>query len=379
MNGARASVATAPVSATPSRPRPSRPTNLAIGVGDAQLTLTWTAPAGATGTASTAAACSSARRGTASFTDTGLTNGTAYSYRVAAVKQNSAESAKTAAVSSTPVAATPAVPTGLAATPGSGTMSLTWTAVSGATAYRVYRGGVLVGSPVDQRVHRHRPHERHELLVDGRRGQAELAGVRAVRLGHLDPGRHRAVGTHGSRRDAGRRPGRADVDRSVGCHAYRVYRDGDAARRRPRPRRTPTYRGQRRRPQLLRQGVPAELGRVAGVAAPSARPPVAAAPSAPTGLAAAPGDTQVSLSWTAVSGATAYRVYRDGALVGSPASTSYTDTGLVNGVPHSWTVTAVKRNSRSRRRRRPVNATPVAAAAGAPTNLVGTPATRSRR
>ncbi|MFG1806788.1 PHB depolymerase family esterase [Streptomyces sp. NPDC049040] len=63
---------------------------------------------------------------------------------------------------------------------------------------------------------------------------------------------------------------------------------------------------------------------------------------APTGLAVS-GTTgsSVSLSWTAVSGAASYRVFRGGMQVGSPTSSSYTDTGLAAGTAYSYTVAAV--------------------------------------
>ncbi|MFI9624495.1 PHB depolymerase family esterase [Streptomyces sp. NPDC052042] len=49
----------------------------------------------------------------------------------------------------------------------------------------------------------------------------------------------------------------------------------------------------------------------------------------------------VSLSWTAVEGAASYTVRRDGTPVASPASTTYTDTGLTAGTAYRYTVTAV--------------------------------------
>ena len=66
-------------------------------------------------------------------------------------------------------------------------------------------------------------------------------------------------------------------------------------------------------------------------------------PSAPSGLSAIAGDRQVALSWNAASDDTAvtgYRVYRGTTLVGSPAGTSFTDTGLSNGVTYTYTVKA---------------------------------------
>jgi carboxypeptidase T len=70
-------------------------------------------------------------------------------------------------------------------------------------------------------------------------------------------------------------------------------------------------------------------------------------PAAPTGLAATPGSQQVSLTWTASGGATLYNIHR-AAVTGGPytpiqsdwAGTSFTDTGLTNGTPYYYVVTA---------------------------------------
>jgi fibronectin type 3 domain-containing protein len=70
-------------------------------------------------------------------------------------------------------------------------------------------------------------------------------------------------------------------------------------------------------------------------------------PAAPTGLTATAGNAQVSLAWTASSGATSYNVKRSTAN-GGPYSTiatgvtttSYTNTGLTNGTTYYYVVSA---------------------------------------
>ena len=78
------------------------------------------------------------------------------------------------------------------------------------------------------------------------------------------------------------------------------------------------------------------------MSAPSA--PDTTAPTIPTGLSAAPiSSTQINLSWTASTdnvGVTGYKVYRGGALVGSPTTTSYSDTGLTASTSYSYTLAA---------------------------------------
>jgi len=75
--------------------------------------------------------------------------------------------------------------------------------------------------------------------------------------------------------------------------------------------------------------------------------PTLSVPATPTGLTATAGNTQVSLSWTASSGATSYNVKRgtvSGGLyttVALPSGTSDTDTGLTNGTTYYYVVSAV--------------------------------------
>ena len=64
---------------------------------------------------------------------------------------------------------------------------------------------------------------------------------------------------------------------------------------------------------------------------------------APTGLSAPPTYTSgVVLTWYPVSGAAAYEVYRDGALLPQVKETSFTDSAVTSGT-HSYTVATVNR------------------------------------
>jgi fibronectin type 3 domain-containing protein len=148
------------VSATPKAAAAAAPTGLTATAGDAKVDLRWTAVTGATGynvyrsttTGSFGTTPVNANPVTAaSFSDTGLTNGTKYFYIVRAVNAGG-ESASSAEVSATPVAPAPGAPTGLTATAGDAKVDLKWTAETSATTYNVYRstgGGALarIGSP----------------------------------------------------------------------------------------------------------------------------------------------------------------------------------------------------------------------------------------
>jgi len=102
-------------------------------------------------------------------------------------------------------------------------------------------------------------------------------------------------------------------------------------------------------------------------------------PPVPVGLLATAGNAQVSLSWTASNGATLYYVKRSTTSGGpypqisSPSATSYTDTGLTNGIRYFYVVSAYNSAGQSANSSE-VNATPTALATppAAPANLEAT-------
>lgn len=126
-------------------PPPPAPAGLAATVVEGKIKLTWSAVAGVTGykifRGSSDAAVAAPPVGTTALltlTDTTVTLGTTYFYKVASYNANGTGPMSTS-VNATP-AALPAAPTGLMATPGNAMVTLTWTPVAGAMSYRVYRG-----------------------------------------------------------------------------------------------------------------------------------------------------------------------------------------------------------------------------------------------
>lgn len=125
---------------------PAAPANLAATAGDAQVSLSWSASAGADSyrvhrsTVSGGPYTTIASGVTAiSYLDTTVTNGTTYFYVASAVNVVG-ESPDSNQASATPQAPTvPAAPTGLTATAGKRKVSLAWNGVSGATSYTVKR------------------------------------------------------------------------------------------------------------------------------------------------------------------------------------------------------------------------------------------------
>jgi hypothetical protein len=107
-----------------------------------------------------------------------------------------------------------------------------------------------------------------------------------------------------------------------------------------------------------------------GSSAPTA---ASTAPVAPLNLTATGGKQQISLGWTASTGANSYNVKRAATnggpytTVTSPAGTSYTDTTVTNGTPYYYVVTAVSASGESANSNQ-ASATPSAAPPAPPTN-----------
>jgi fibronectin type 3 domain-containing protein len=144
-NSAGQSANSEEVSATPVLPTPAAPTGLVVAAGNMQVSLTWNASSGASSyhvkrSTTSGAETQISAPTSASYTDTGLTNGTKYFYVVSAVNSGG-ESANSGEVSATPAAplAPPATPTGLQATAGNAQVSLSWNASAGAASYHVKR------------------------------------------------------------------------------------------------------------------------------------------------------------------------------------------------------------------------------------------------
>ncbi|HXY85157.1 MAG TPA: N,N-dimethylformamidase beta subunit family domain-containing protein [Gaiellaceae bacterium] len=149
---------------------PAAPTGVAGTAGNGSVALTWTAPSSDGGSAITGYRVTPYVNGTSqtpiltsstttSYTVNGLTNGTAYTFTVAAINTvgTGADSAASAPVTPAGAASVPGAPTGVSGTAGDGSVALTWTAPasngSAITGYIVTpyvagtaQGPVLTGS-----------------------------------------------------------------------------------------------------------------------------------------------------------------------------------------------------------------------------------------
>ena len=154
------STASAAITPTAAQTAPGAPTAVSGTAGDASVALSWTAPASNGGSAITSyritpyigtTAQTAINTGTTATTRTvtGLTNGTAYTFKVAATNAvgTGADSAASAAL--TPQAVTaPGAPTAVSGTAGDASVALSWTAPAsnGGSAITSYRITPYIGT-----------------------------------------------------------------------------------------------------------------------------------------------------------------------------------------------------------------------------------------
>ena len=348
---------------------PSAPSGLTAIVGNGQVALNWSAPASSGGSSITGY---NIYRGTTSggetllerigvtlnYTDTDLTNGVTYYYRVSA-NNSLGEGAESDEVSITP-AGVPSAPTLNTATPGDGYVVLAWTAPnsggSAITNYSVYRSNVSGGEALlitlgdvltwnDTGLTNGQTYY-YKVSATNAQGESmlsnELNATPAVApsapvLDSAVAGAEQAALSWSAPASDG---GSAIIN-------YKVYR-GNASGNLTLVATLDDVLAYNDTGLTDGQVYYYRISAVnlVGESALSNELNVTpgAVPSEPIGLRGLAGDSQVSLNWSAPAyvgpGTVTYHLFRDGALLWSGANLTYDDTGLVNGVNYSYKVAA---------------------------------------
>ena len=313
-----------------------------------------------------------------SFTDTGLTNGTTYYYKVAAVNAVGL-SPQSGEASATPQATVPSAPSGLVASGGNASVVLSWTVPNsdgGApiTGYDVYRGTSAGGESATPVATNVTGSSFTDIgVANGTTYYYKVAAVNAVGLSPQSgeasatpqapatvpsaPQGLTATGGNGTVKLSWSAPA---SNGGAAVNGYDVYRGTSAGGESATPIVT-NVTGTSFTDTGLTNGT-TYYYTVAAVNAVGVSPqsgeasatPQAGAPSAPLAVVASAGNASVTVSWSVPasdggSPVTGYDVYRGTSAGGESATpivtnvtgTSFTDTGLTNGTTYYYTVAAV--------------------------------------
>lgn len=371
---------------------PSVPSNLqGTAVSTSQINLTWTASSDNLGVAGYRVYRNGslvASPASTSYSDTGLSEATSYSYRVEAYDAAGNASSQCGAVSvSTLDATAPSVPSNLqGAAASTSQINLTWTASTdnvGVTGYKVFRNGSQVGMTAstsfsDTGLSEATEYSYRVLAYDA--GGNESAQCGAVAISTLDatapsvPTNLQGSGASASQVNL---TWTASTD-NVGVTGYRVYRNGSQVGTTASTSFSDTGLSEATSYSYTVAAYDASGNASAPCGAVAVSTLDATAPSVPANLQATVVSTsRIDLSWTASTdnvGVAGYRVYRDGSLLASPASTSYSDTGLSAGTTYSYRVAAYDAAGNASAQCTAVNAT-TQSGTWAGTVLIGTAST----
>jgi len=292
------------------------------------------------------------------YTDTGLNPATEYEYRVSAVNGQGLESGRSDPASATTLdASPPTVPQNLAASPvGTERIDLSWTASedpeSGVTGYLVFRDGSQVETTAqtvfqDDGLTPATEYDYYVVAVNGDGLQSQPSTTVSARTfdgtGPTAPTELTATAVATDRIDLTWSPAE---DEETGISAYKVFRDGlevatttetsyqDSGL-------SPATEYEYRVSAVNGDGLQGSLSDPA-----LATTLDGSGPTAPTNVDATTiSQTQVDLTWTASedpeTGVDQYKVYRDGAVVGTVVSTSFADAGLQQNTTYVYTISAV--------------------------------------
>jgi fibronectin type 3 domain-containing protein/NAD-dependent dihydropyrimidine dehydrogenase PreA subunit len=328
-------------------------------VSTSQIDVTWTPVASVTGYivyggTSAAGLIEIGTPTTASFSHGNLIAGTTYFYEVVAVNASGA-SPRSTMVSAIIQTAVPAAPTGVAATASGTSITVTWSAVTGATGYTVY-GGTSSANLTQLGTTATETYTQSN-LTPGTTYYYAVAAINAAGTSNrsvttsatAQGGTPPAAPTGVAAKDSGTSI-TVTWSAVTGATGYIVYGGTSSANL--------TQLGTPTTATYTQSNLTAGTTYYYAVAAVNASgtsprsTTISAAiqvavPAAPTGVAAtATSSTAINVTWNAVTGATSYIIYRGTtstslSQVGTAATTSFSNTGLTASTMYYFAVAAV--------------------------------------
>ncbi len=291
-----------------------------------------------------------------SYTDSGCAAGTTYSYRVSSYDSVGNNSAQCTAINvSTPGGDTqaPSVPTNLAATAVSGTqINLTWTASTdnvGVTGYKVYRGGVQIGTSAtasynDTTCSSYTTYTYTVAAYDAANNtSAQSASAQATTWDATAPSVPTNLAGNAVSATQVNLTWTASTD-NVGVTGYKVFRGGVQIGTSATASYNDTTCSSGQTYSYQVSAYDARSNESAKCTAINVTTPDGIAPSTPTNLTATSiSQTQINLAWTASTdnvAVTGYKIFRGGQQIGTSATASYADTTCSSYTTYTYQVSA---------------------------------------
>jgi fibronectin type 3 domain-containing protein len=376
-----------PGALTPPPPAPTSPTGVTAVGGTGQVTLSWISVSNATSYNVYYATTSGVTTGSGTkiagvsspYVHTGLSAGTTCYYIVTAVNSagESAPSAETFATTAPapPVPTVPGAPTGVTATGGTKQVTISWSAVSGASSYNIYwsksagvttaNGTKITGATSPAVQTGLSDSTTYYYIVTAVNGVGEGAPSVQVAAATLTPAPAPTppAAPTGVTATGGANQTTISWPAVSGATSYNLYwstasgagTGGTKVAGVSSPYvHTPLSAGTTYYYVVTAQNNAGESSASNQASAATNAPPPAV-PAAPTGVTATGGANQVSVSWSAVSGATSYNLYwstSSGVTTATGtkitgATSPYLQTGLAAGTTYYYIVTAVNGSGES--------------------------------
>ncbi len=385
-------------SATPLPPIPAAPSAVAAVAGDGEVTVTWAASSRADSYNlywSTSASVSKATGipvtgATSGVAVTGLVNGTTYHFVVTAVNLAGESADSTPVASATPLPPIPAAPTAVSAVAGDGRVTVSWTGSTGATSYDLYystspgvskatgtkASGATSGAAVTGLANGTRYYFVVTAVNLGGESAESSPDASATPLPPIPAAPTAVAAVAGDGEVVIAWTG------SSGADSYNLYWSTSASASKATgipvtgatsgAAVTGLVNGTTYYFVVTSVNLGGESAESSPVASATPLPPI---PAAPTGVSAGAGDGQVTISWTAVPRADSYDVYWSTSPgVSKATGTKVTGatsggavTGLANGTPYYFVVTAVNLGGEGPESSPAVSATPLPPIPAAPT------------
>jgi len=361
-------VATSPPSSGGDTQAPTTPSSLtASAVSSSQINLSWpssTDNVGVTGYKIYRSGTYLATSTGTSYSNTGLTASTSYSYKVSAIdaagNESSQSSTATATTLAPPDTTAPSIPSGLSASATSSSeIGLSWTASTdnvGVTGYKIYRSGTYLAtstgtSYTDKGLTASTSYSYKVSAIDAAGNESSQSSTATATTqappDTTAPSIPSGVSASATSSSEIGLSWTASTD-NVGVTGYKIYRSG-------------TYLATSTGTSYTDKGLTASTSysyKVSAIDAAgnessqsstaTATTKAAAdttAPSIPSGLSAsATSSSEIGLSWTASTdnvGVTGYKIYRSGTYLATSTGTSYTDKGLSASTSYSYKVSAI--------------------------------------